>query len=125
MKRATGAWQECPAGIAAREKSVVAKTWVQEVASDKPGRRIFVVHSEERWHYERGEREKAMERARVKLEALQQLALQSINEPARANGPTTRDEPYGTLVEQSPRNSAEYQLAVPKIPHAIRLCLRG
>jgi transposase len=76
VERATGAWQECPAGITAGEKSVVPKTWVQEVASDKPGRRIFVVHSEERWDYERGEREKAMERVRGKLEALQQRVSQ-------------------------------------------------
>jgi transposase len=76
VERATGAWQECPAGICASEKSVVAKTLVQEVASDQSGMRVFVVHSEERWHYERGEREKAMERVRVKLEALQQRVSQ-------------------------------------------------
>lgn len=76
VQRATGAWQECPAGICASEKAVVPKTWVQEVASDKPGRRIFVVHSEERLDYERGEREKAMERVRVKLETLQQRVSQ-------------------------------------------------
>jgi len=76
VERATGAWQECPAGIAASEKSVVPKTWVQEVAADKPGRRVFVVHSEERLGYERGEREKAMERVRVKLETLKQRVSQ-------------------------------------------------
>jgi hypothetical protein len=35
---------------------------VQEVASGKPGVRVFVVHSEERLAYERGEREKAMQK---------------------------------------------------------------
>jgi transposase len=68
VERARGAWQECPAGICASEKSVVAKTLVQEVASDKSGMRVFVVHSEERWHCER---EKAKARVRVKLEAQQ------------------------------------------------------
>lgn len=76
LERATGAWQECPAGICASEKPVVPKTLVQEVASDKSGMRVFVVHSEEHWHYERGEREKAMKRVRVKLEALQQRVSQ-------------------------------------------------
>ena len=48
------------------------KTLVQEVASDSPGVRVFVVHSDERMAYERGEREKAMEKVRAELEALMQ-----------------------------------------------------
>jgi transposase len=43
---------------------------VQEVASDQPGVRVFVVHSDEREAYERIQREKAMQRVKVKLEAL-------------------------------------------------------
>src|SRR5262249_33598758 len=56
----------------ASEKAEVPKTRVQEVASDKSNVRVFVVHSDERLAYEQGEREKAMERVRAELEALQQ-----------------------------------------------------
>jgi transposase len=45
---------------------------VQEVASDKPGVRVFVVHSDERMSYERTEREKAMERVREELDSLKE-----------------------------------------------------
>lgn len=76
LQSATGPWLECPAGISAREKSQVAKTLVQEVASGKAGVRVFVVHSEERLEYERGEREKAMQRVQEELEALQQRVSQ-------------------------------------------------
>src|SRR2546426_3373107 len=72
VQRTTGAWQKCPAGISANEKSEVPQTLVQEVVSDRPGVRVFVVHSDERLDYERGEREKSMHRVREKLEALQQ-----------------------------------------------------
>lgn len=71
IRRATGPWLECPLGIAARERSSPPKTRVQEVASDHPGVRVFVVHSEERLAYERAEREKAMQRVRTQLEGLQ------------------------------------------------------
>jgi transposase len=72
LERATGAWLECPAGLAAREKSEVPQTLVQEVASDQAGVRVFVIDSEERLNYERGEREKAMQQVREELEALEQ-----------------------------------------------------
>jgi transposase len=72
LERATGAWLECRAGIAAGEKAEVPKTRVQEVASDQPGVRVFVVHSDERMSYERAEREKSMQRGREELEALEQ-----------------------------------------------------
>lgn len=71
-ERATGPWQDCPVGIAASEKTVVPKTQVQEVKSDKPGVRVFVVHSDERLAYERAEREKAMARVQAALESLAQ-----------------------------------------------------
>ena len=70
LERATGAWQECPTGIAAREKAEVPQTRVKEVASDQPGVRVFVVHSEERMSYERAEREKSMQRVRQELKPL-------------------------------------------------------
>lgn len=71
IARATGAWTECPLGRAAQEKAVAPKTYVQEVASDEPGVRVFVVKSEERLAYERTERLKAMDRVRTELEALE------------------------------------------------------
>jgi transposase len=72
LERATGPWLECPAGISTSERSVIPKTLVQEVASDKPGVRVFVVHSDERLDYERGEREKAVRKVQEELEALKQ-----------------------------------------------------
>lgn len=72
VQQATGPWLECPGGMTAREKAEVPKTQVQEVASDTPGVRVFVVHSDERMSYERGEREKAMQRVRERLQALEQ-----------------------------------------------------
>ena len=72
LERATGPWLECGGGVAAREQSVSPQTRVQEVASDEPGVRVFVVESEERLAYERAEREKAMGRVKESLEALRQ-----------------------------------------------------
>lgn len=71
MERATGEWIECPGGITVREKADAPKTRVQEVRSDEAGVRIFVVDSEERLDYERKQRLRAMERARVEFEALE------------------------------------------------------
>jgi transposase len=71
IQSATGPWIECPIGIAASEKSIPPKTLVQEVPSNKPGIRVFVVHSDERLAYERAQRSKAMDRVRHKLEKLQ------------------------------------------------------
>jgi len=70
IKRATGPWIECPVGITAREKSTAPKTLVQEVASNQPGMRVFVVHSEERLAFELAHRTKAMGRVRARLEKL-------------------------------------------------------
>jgi transposase len=72
IEQATGSWQQCPVGIAAQEKSQPPKTLVQEVKSDHPGVRVFVVHSEERLEYERQQRLRAMERVGSELEALQE-----------------------------------------------------
>ncbi len=71
IARATGPWTECPVGITAREQGPGApKTLVQEVASEDPGVRIFVVHSDERLAYERAMRERDMARTRVAFERL-------------------------------------------------------
>ena len=72
LKLATGPWLECPAGITASEKAEVPKTQVQELASNKPGVRVFVVHSDERMSYEQAERKKSMQRVHQQLQALQQ-----------------------------------------------------
>jgi transposase len=71
IQRATGPWIECPVGITAREKTIPPKTLVQEVTSNKPGVRVFVVHSDERLAYEQAQRVKSMARVRTKLEALE------------------------------------------------------
>jgi transposase len=72
IERATGPWLDCRVGKTASEKSQVPQTRVQEVATDQAGVRVFVVDSDERRSYERGEREKVMERVRTSLESLQQ-----------------------------------------------------
>ena len=72
IQSATGEWTECPVGITAREKATPPKTLVQEVASNKPGVRVFVVHSDERADFERAQRVKAMSRVRTRLQGLEQ-----------------------------------------------------
>lgn len=71
IERATGPWRDCPLTPTARERPDAPKSSVQEVASDQPGVRVFVVRSEERLAYERTERLKAMGRVRAELEGLQ------------------------------------------------------
>lgn len=71
IERATGPWSECPVGITASERGQPPQTRVQEVASDEPGVRVFVVDSEERRQYERAMREQSMQRTRVALEKLE------------------------------------------------------
>jgi len=91
LQAATGPWLECPAGISAREKSQVPRTLVQEVASGQAGLRVFVVHSDERLEYERGEREKAMQRVQQELEALRQRVHQGhLKAPEKIGAAATR-----------------------------------
>lgn len=91
VERATGPWLECPVGIAASEKAQPPKTLVQEVSSDKAGMRVFVVQSDERLDYERGEREKAMQRVREELEALKQRVAQGkLKAPEKIGAAATR-----------------------------------
>jgi transposase len=88
---ATGPWLECPMGIIAREKTNPPKTLVQEVASGKSGVRVFVVHSDERLEYERGEREKAMQKVRDSLEALKErVALGRLKAPEKIGAAAAR-----------------------------------
>jgi transposase len=76
IERARGAWQDCPVGITAQEKTPPPRTRLQEVASEQPGVRVFVVESEERLAYERTQREKAMARVRARLAALERRVQQ-------------------------------------------------
>jgi transposase len=64
-------WIECPVGIAAREKKTPPRTRVQEIATGDANRRVFVIDSDERRHYEQAKRTQAMERTRVKLQRVQ------------------------------------------------------
>ena len=91
LERATGNWLECPAGIPASEKAEVPKTLVQEVASDKAGTRVFVVHSDERKAYEQEQREKAMQRVKERLEALRQrVAKGQLKAPEKVGAAASR-----------------------------------
>jgi transposase len=90
-ERATGAWMECPVGIVASEKADPPRTLVQEVASDKHGVRVFVCHSDERMAYERGEREKSMQRVRQELEALEKrVASGKLKAPEKIGATASR-----------------------------------
>ena len=81
LERATGLWIECPAG----------ETLVQEVASDQPGVRVFVVHSEERLAYERSQREKSRQRVYRQLQALQaRVAAGKLKAPEKIGAAAAR-----------------------------------
>jgi transposase len=91
IRRATGPWHVCPSGIGAQEKTAPPQTRVQEVPSDDPGVRVFIVHSDERLAYERGEREKAMQRVQADLQALaQRVAAGKIKAPEKIGAAATR-----------------------------------
>jgi transposase len=91
IERATGPWTDCPVGRAARERAEVPKTQVQEVASDEPGIRVFVVQSEERLAYERGQRLTAMARVRTHLAALEKrVATGQLTAPAKIGAAAAR-----------------------------------
>ena len=64
-------WTDCPVGINAQErKADPPRTRAQEVASDDPGMRVFIVDSDERREYEQAMRQRSMERTRRLLEEL-------------------------------------------------------
>jgi hypothetical protein len=54
-----------------KRKVLPPKTLLQEVVSNIPGVRVFVVHSDERLAFERAQRTKSQGRVREKLEALE------------------------------------------------------
>jgi transposase len=91
IERAKGPWLECPAGVAAQEKSVALRTRVQEVEADEAGVRVFVVESEKRLSYERRQREKAMSRVEQQLEALRcRVARGRIKDPEKIGAAAQR-----------------------------------
>lgn len=71
IEQATGDWIECAGGITAREQAHPPKTLVQEVESEEPEVRSFVVHSDERLAYERVQRQRAMQRVEEAFKKLE------------------------------------------------------
>jgi hypothetical protein len=102
IQSATGPWIECPVGITAREKATSPKTLVQEVSSNQPGVRVFIVHSEERLAFERAHRIKAMERVRARLEKLERRIakgqLKAPEEGRRRGEPRSRAQSWPPLL---------------------------
>ena len=91
IEQAQGPWEDCPAGITAREKAVPPRTRVQEVAGEEAGVRVFVVDSEQRREYEQGQREKAMEALREQLEALlKRVAAGQLKVPEKVGAAAAR-----------------------------------
>src|SRR3954464_14893469 len=85
-------WIDCPGGINAQErKTDPLRTRAQEVPSGNPAMRVIVIDSDERRGYEQAKREQAMERARQRLEKLQERI---------ASGALKRPEKIGAAVER-------------------------
>jgi transposase len=85
-------WVDCPGGIDTRErKTDPPRTRAQEVLSGDPGLRVIVIDSDERRTSERARRQRAMERARRRLEELKERV---------ASGELKRPETIGAAVER-------------------------
>ena len=85
-------WVSCPGGINVRErKTDPPRTRAQEVASGDPDLRVIVIDSDERRGYEQAKRQQGMERARQRLEKLQERV---------AAGELKRPEKIGAAVER-------------------------
>ena len=95
-----GKWVDCPMGVNARESTNPPRTRVQEVASDDPRQRVFVIDSDERRAYEQGKREQAMERTRVKLESVRRRV---------AEGKLTSPEKIGAAAGRALRAHRGYR----------------
>jgi transposase len=84
-------WVDCPMGISAREHQPPLRTRGQEVSGPDSPQRVFVIDSDERRHYEKAQREQAMERTRVALAKLQQrVADGKLSDPAQIGAAATR-----------------------------------
>jgi transposase len=85
-------WIRCPGGINTQErKTNPPRTRAQEVSSGVADLRVIVIDSDERRGYEQAKREQAMERARQRLEKLQERV---------AVGGLKRPEKIGAAVER-------------------------
>jgi transposase len=85
-------WSDCAVGINAQErKTNPPRTRAQEVPSEVPGMRVIVIDSDERRSYEQAMRQRAMERARGKLEQLKQRV---------ASGDLKKPEKIGAAAER-------------------------
>jgi transposase len=93
-------WVDCPMGINAQERNDPPRTRVQEVATDDPRQRVFVIDSDERRAYEEGKREQAMERTRVKLESVRRRV---------ADGKLASPEQVGAAAERALRAHRGYR----------------
>jgi hypothetical protein len=90
IQSATGPWIECPVGISAGEKSTSPKTLVQEVTSNEPGVRVFVVHSDERLAYERAQRKRCVTQPTQRVAAiLRALGISATKPPTPPQHDTT------------------------------------
>lgn len=93
-------WVDCPMGVNARERNSPPRTRVQEVASDDPRQRVFVIDSDERRAYEQGKRDQAMERTRVELESVRRRV---------AEGKLASPEKIGAAAERALRAHRGYR----------------
>jgi transposase len=85
-------WIRCPGGINTQERQTnPPRTHAQEVTSGVADLRVIVIDSDERRGYEQAKREQAMERARQRLEKLQERV---------AAGGLKRPEKIGAAVER-------------------------
>ena len=85
-------WVTCPGGINTRErKTNPPRTRAQEVLSGDPSLRVIVIDSDERRGYEQAKREQAMERARQRLEKLQErVAAGKLKQPEKIGAAVER-----------------------------------
>jgi transposase len=94
-------WIDCPVGINARERTENRpRTRAQEVPSGEPGMRVIVVDSDERRIHEQKLRQEAMERARQKLQKLQERV---------AAGRLKKPEKIGAAAERIMQRSHGYR----------------
>jgi transposase len=94
-------WIECPGDINTQERITdPPRTRAQEVPSGDPEMRVIVIDSDERRGYEQAKREQAMERARQKLEKLEErVAAGDMKQPEKIGAAVERIIPRTELIE--------------------------
>jgi transposase len=85
-------WVTCPGGMRTRERTTdPPRTRAQEVPCGEPDLRVIVIDSDERRGYEPAKRKHAMERARQRLEKLQErVAAGDLKRPAKIGAAVER-----------------------------------